>query len=314
MKSPSTTNSAAATAASRPLLALTIFFAAWKCFLLAVALGGAAIADDYDTSTSLFFRLAYGPSTSLSGVTPRLARWDAIYFLHAARKGYVYEQEWAFGTGLPLLVRFLGSALRGLGVAPDVATALEPVVAVAVAHLSHFASVIVLYKLTMAMNPRDGKAAFLASALHIVSPAGLFLSAPYGESFHSCLSFMGTLLFARSLANDAHAAKLSLLRMGAGVSFGLATAFRSNGILNGLLFAVSAAGDLYSLSHGPTLGKMSTLAATIVGGLCVAIGAVAPQAVAWKRYCSLRGAHVELRPWCYHRLPSIYDFVQEEYW
>lgn len=35
----------------------------------------------------------------------RFNSWDAIYFVSAAKRGYVYEQEWAFGTGLVVSVR-----------------------------------------------------------------------------------------------------------------------------------------------------------------------------------------------------------------
>lgn len=40
----------------------------------------------------------------------RFTSWDAIYFVSVAKRGYVFEQEWAFGTGLVVAVR---GVLRG---------------------------------------------------------------------------------------------------------------------------------------------------------------------------------------------------------
>lgn len=50
----------------------------------------------YDTSTSLLSVDANGQSEPLTG-SLKFARWDSIYFLNIAEKGYTYEQEWAFG-------------------------------------------------------------------------------------------------------------------------------------------------------------------------------------------------------------------------
>ena len=300
-----------APALSQPLQSLLTVFCAWKGFLLAIALG-AAVGSDYDTSTSLFFERLYGPEASVPAVATRLTRWDALYYMHAARDGYVYEQEWAFGTALPIAV---GLVMRFLGLLQIDADnrVLEPVIAIAIAHISHLLAVLILYKLTMLVSG-DRKLAFVASVLHILSPGGLFLSAPYTESPSACLSFLGTWLFALSVSETTGETKALLLKVGAGLIFGAATAFRSNGILNGLLFAVDAVLGLPKFLQHPTLSRTLAMAATVLGGLGVAAGSVIPQAVAWQRYCNSAHCEGPLRPWCENTIPSIYTFVQAEYW
>lgn len=293
----------------QPLIFLTTAFAAWKAFLLTIALG-TSFAHDYDTSTSLFFQHAYGASANFTGLATRLTRWDALYFMHSTRVGYVYEQEWAFAMGLPMVVRAVGGLLRGLGL--EMSGVWEPLVAIAVAHVSHLMAVLALYKLTMVIS-NDRKLALVASAVHILSPAGLFLSAPYAESPFSCLSFVGNLLFALGLQAGPDSLKRNGALVGAGIVFGLSISFRSNGLFGGILFAVEVAKDLVALKNAPSLPKLLRLMAPILGGLFVAVGAVIPQFFAWRQYC---GDQIdgELRPWCSKLIPSIYTFVQEEYW
>ncbi|EQK97835.1 glycosyltransferase family 76 [Ophiocordyceps sinensis CO18] len=294
--------------ASRPLTSLTALFVLWKGFLLLVALG-AALGADYDTSTSLFFARLYGSRTRVSALATRLTRWDALYFMHHAREGYVFEQEWAFSAALPLVVRGLLSVLP----LPVDDAAWEPVVAIAIVHASHLVAVLALHRLTMVVCG-DAKLALVASALHVVSPAGLFLSAPYAESPFAALSFVGSLLFALGIKHKRHWAKRAVAIVGAGVAFGLATAFRSNGLSNGLLFAVGAFKCLDVFVRKPSISRLLALVAPVVGGLCVAAGSVVPQAAAWRRFCRDAPAGLEPRPWCSRTVPSIYTFVQSEYW
>lgn len=88
---------------SRPRRGLIAVFVAWKALLLLVALGS-AIGPAYDTSTTLQLQQASAFDESALDLGTRLTRWDAIYFIENARRGYLFEQEWAFGAGLPTLI------------------------------------------------------------------------------------------------------------------------------------------------------------------------------------------------------------------
>lgn len=88
-----------------PIRSLTLAFWSWKVLLYIVVV--ACPGSGYDTSTSLISYRA-DPSTvahseSLSGPL-KFARWDSIYYVDIAEKGYLFEQEWAFGWGYTKLL------------------------------------------------------------------------------------------------------------------------------------------------------------------------------------------------------------------
>ncbi|RBR03601.1 hypothetical protein FVER53590_03854 [Fusarium verticillioides] len=286
-----------------PISSLTAAFTAWKGLLLAIALG-ASVGPDYDTSTSLFFNVVYGPTTPVPALATRLTRWDALYFMHDAVNGKVYEQEWAFGIGLPAVVRGINWLLGLEG--------WDAIIAIAISHVSHLIAVLALYQLTIVLC-NDRKLAYLAAAVHILSPGGLFLSAPYAESTFACLSFVANLVFALGLKAGPDSLKRNIFVIGAGLLYGVSCMFRSNGLFGGVLFAVEAIKDLTALLGGFTFSKILRLVAPVIGGLLVAVGFLAPQVLAWMRYCNVQD-NEEQRPWCTRPLPSIYTFVQEEYW
>jgi phosphatidylinositol glycan class V len=192
---------------------------------------------------------------------------------------------------------------------------LEVVVAIFVAHLSHLVSTLLLFKLTIAIFPAPNvRFAFIAAVLHILSPAGIFLSAPYAESSCAMLSFAGSLLFVKSTtaerkASTGHDALVLL----SGIAFGIATTFRSNGILNGLLLLEEASKILWNLQYIFDFVSIRRLVCTGLGGLFVASGFFLPQYIAYTEYC-LESDVASTRPWCGNTLPSIYTFVQEYYW
>lgn len=156
----------------------------------------------------------------------------------------------------------------------------------------------------------DPKLALVGALLHIFSPAGLFLTAPYAEASFALLSFTGYLLYAKSrLSRDPLTRDAQIILSGA--VFGLATSFRSNGISHGVPFAWDFLLQLRTLPRRP-FSAMRRLIPLGIGGLCVAAGSIIPQVVAYRRFCGPDASSP--RPWCESGLRSIYTFVQAHYW
>lgn len=204
------------------------------------------------------------------------------------------------------------------------------------ANISHLLSVFVLHRLALALPlGKKGNApdfAFVAATLHILSPGGLFLSAPYAESTFSLLNFLGQLFFVSSYSSSSKSSDIrnNLFLILSGVCFGLSSAVRGNGLLSGILLLYDAclwAATVLNRIGIPILSSKIIPAifrdamqdfpsrrvpATIVAGLLVAIGFATPQYVAWGDYCIAGIANK--RPWCDRIPPSIYSWVQKEYW
>ncbi|KAJ4414315.1 ER membrane glycoprotein subunit of the GPI transamidase complex-like protein [Gnomoniopsis sp. IMI 355080] len=309
-----------------PYRTLTVFFVAWKVLLLAIA-AGSQVGPLYDTSSELLTLSSEpGAETPVRNLITRLCSWDAIYFIKNAQRGYLFEQEWAFGSALPACISLVIRALTILGLvdAPNsdgagAATAhLAALVGVIITHGCHFLSSLVLYRLGLHVWA-DSTWALVSALLHVLSPAGLFLSAPYQESPFSLLSFFGWLLLVESCLDARRLISRDVLTLLAGVSFGLATVFRTNGLLNGAPFAFEFFRTLYhlveDLEPSSSVTHIRRLAVLGFSGLFVAAGSLVPQFFAYRIYCTGRdGAGPEVRPWCLSFVPSIYNFVQKEYW
>jgi phosphatidylinositol glycan class V len=205
-----------------------------------------------------------------------------------------------------------------------------------IASVSHLLSVFLLYRLALALplskKENASQFAFVAATLHIVSPASLFLSAPYGESTFSLLNFLGQLLYVLSYSNSpsSYDIRNDLILVLSGICFGLSATVRGNGLLSGILLFHDAclwAGLILDRIGVPILNikilpvifrdaikdfPSRRMPATIIAGLLVAIGFATPQYVAWGDYCGTGVA--DRRPWCDRLPPSIYSWVQSEYW
>jgi phosphatidylinositol glycan class V len=307
-----------------PIRNLSILFVSWKVLLLLIA--AFSPGPGYDTSTTLYHQShGDGLPLVLRYMLNKLTRWDAIYFIKVATRGYQFEQEWAFGWGFTRFIKLCTACkmsslyawtkitivgLETIGV-PHY-HGLEGLVAIVIAHISHLLSVLVLFSLTSAVFPNENSGfRFTAAFFQIISPAGLFLSAPFAESSCAALSFAGILLFSKSFnLRGRPSASQDLLVVISGILFGIATTFRSNGILNGLLLLEEAIINLLKLQHNLNLTTLRRIAVAGVGGMCVGIGFMFPQYVAYSEYCNEETS----RPWCRRTFPSIYTFVQDHYW
>ncbi|OJD40661.1 glycosyltransferase family 76 protein [Diplodia corticola] len=306
----------------RPTSALVLVCAAWKALLLLIAF--ASPGPGYDTSTTLLLGhdaaasslgAASAPWSATLGerLVSKLVRWDAIYFTAAAARGYQHEQEWAFSWAFSHL---MANAAKILPLAGDHLAALAWA-GVVVSNASHLLSVLVLYQLVRLILPEPAlhKTAFLTAVLHALSPAGLFLAAPYGEALFSLLNFSGMLCYAyaRVQPNGPLSLAANLLCMlTSGLCFGLATMVRSNGLLSGLILIYDVVRVLPGLlgQKSEMIATLMRLTGTVLAGCMVAGGSIIPQWVAYLQYCTLDQA----RPWCTKMPPSIYTWVQHHYW
>ena len=187
--------------------------------------------------------------------------------------------------------------------------------------MAHLFSVLVLYQLSLTiclMQPSKEalSTAILAASLHIISPGGLFLSAPYAESSFSFLNMTGFYLYAKSRRADytSRSNTRDCLLVVSGIVFGLATTLRSNGLLSGLIFCY----DLFEptakiLQLRDVLSNIRRLFFLGLSGCGLATGFVLPQYLAYIEYCA-NAKEGNQRPWCTYHPPSVYTWVQRHYW
>ncbi|KAL3443031.1 glycosyltransferase family 76 protein [Aspergillus insuetus] len=308
---------------SRPVKSLSVAFWLWKAILFVVIISCPGLG--YDTSASLLPFQLNGSAEVISSAEPKhvslpiplkFVRWDSIYFVHIAQYGYLFEQEWAFSYVYGGLAKFLSSLLF---ISDDSSWVTQVAgTAIVLSHVSHYLSVLALYRLSANVfgcdTERSRLVCFLSAALHIVCPGGAFLSAPYGESLFSFLNITGYYIYSSSCHDLS--SKRYFLSHGklvlSGCFFAVATSVRSNGILSGVLLAYDALWQVYNILSRRSVGTVIVrLGCTIISGCIVALGLLIPQYLAYTSYCTGKDGS---RPWCQSLLPSIYGWVQSHYW
>ena len=190
---------------------------------------------------------------------------------------------------------------------------------VAVSHLSHLGAVVTLYILVQRIIPSDQtvkrQIAFTAACLHIISPAGIFLSSPYGESTFAFTAFLGILCYVRAQEHSFLPAQQSALPTAvwtilSGLSFAISTLIRSNGLLHGTIFLIDALTTLRAMLITRKAVHFFHLSSIVIAGSFIALAFALPQTIAYYEFCT----PFKTRPWCSYRIPSIYSWVQKHYW
>ena len=85
--------------ARRPVASLVTLSVALRCFVISTLLFLGRVLPSFDASSALLLK----PSELY--LEP-LVRWDTVYFVQIAQRGYEHEQQTAFMPGLPLLMRW----------------------------------------------------------------------------------------------------------------------------------------------------------------------------------------------------------------
>ena len=161
---------------------ILILLAAVVRILATLLLAASTLLSSFDSSAEVVIGESWLKS---------LLRWDVFQFLHIAEKGYVFEYEWAFFPGLPLLLRFSTNLIRYW--LPNSSSEKLLLVMGAVGTVL-VDGTLTLYDLTEHVF-HSHSFAFLAALLSLLpsSPATLRL-APYTEPFFTYLSYKGVFL------------------------------------------------------------------------------------------------------------------------
>ena len=185
-----------------------------------------------------------------------------------------------------------------------------------ISHVSHLLSVLVLYELSAVIFPlsKQRHVSIVTASLHIISPAGIFLSAPYAEAPFALLHFTGLYAYALSLKYQVqgNAGRRDLLIVASGLMFGIATTMRSNGILTGMIYCYDIIAILSRMRRlSDLLANLRQILVIVLASIIMALIAAYPQYLAYQTSCrSIESS----RPWCLNMPPSIYAWVQSEYW
>ena len=230
--------------------------------------------------------------------------WDSEYFLFIAEHGYTYEQFLAFFPLYPLLMRFIASTfLTPLQLFLPMRSVLL-ISGILITSFMFILATISLFQLTQKLT-RNTSLAIVASILFCINPASVFMSSVYTESLFAFLSFAGMLAIAESKPTIAT------------ISFSLATATRSNGIVAaGFLVYFHLRKVLFHIRNTKTLCLKFSVQHLLLMAVHILI-IVSPfifiQMYGYYKFC-VETKNSSLSTFCNSSVPMPYSYVQRKYW
>ena len=265
-------------------------------------------------------------------------RWDAVYFLHIAEHGYVYENSLAFSPLFPMCCTVLSNTIF---YPLQYVTTYSNVLLFAGIMINLFCfveSAKILYELGLKVVKNDNLA-YRGALLYCVNPASVFMTAPYSEAMFAMLGLSGMLECERK----------NYLK--ASIWFGLAGFTRSNGVILIAFVAYALLRDLITdvrLSRNADFYDASLLKWIIsiskhcikrcVQGLVLGSVCLLPfglyQFVAYMLFCNNTASYRDLprhlfeygrerhykmaymgkSEWCFETVPLSYSYVQANHW
>ena len=251
------------------------------------------------------------------GALRALAVWDAVYFVRVCECGYEQERFFAFFPGLPLAMRALSHALAVvLPLSPRASCSLAGLI---ISYAACVAAAVGLFRLGEVLL-RDSAAARRAALLFCVNPASPFYATAYTEASFAALTFWGLFFLSRAGSagweekrrreNPSRGSVAVVDEARAVALFTAAAAVRSNGVV---LCIFLAAHRLRAFAARPVGSVARSALVLAVEAALVLLPSAAFQRYGYAQLCG--PAAPTPRPWCSAGgLPSVYAFVQGEYW
>ncbi|KAF9264237.1 mannosyltransferase [Marasmius fiardii PR-910] len=228
----------------------------------------------------------------LSKYSQPFLRWDAFHFASIAESNYLYEYQWAFFPGVPLVMKYSERALHHITGHSDLM--LGGVLAAMACDTTR-----TMYKLSLHHlgSPRLAHLATLLSLLPS-SPATLRL-AVYADPFFTYFAYKGMWACAQSRY------------FAASLHFVMASTFRSNGILlGGFILWDLVANPLFQTGKTQIHPRKVSLAIPLTSLTLMPF--IYHQYSGYLSFCA--DPEVEPAEWCRKTIPLIYSHVQSKYW
>ena len=121
----------------------------------------------------------------LSATNSTFIKWDSVYFVSIAKRGYYFEHELAFYPGFPLVIRLFKFLFPFLDI---------EFISLFLPSLFYVFSSFLLYQLTLKIG-YNKEFAIKTVKIFSISPISIFTFAPYTESLFTFLTLIGTLLW-----------------------------------------------------------------------------------------------------------------------